>query len=92
MSIVVDPALPKDAATVELELVDGRRLTRSVRHNKGTPARPMSDGEIEAKFTDLAVPLIGAERSRRLVDLCWHLEDCGNVAELARLAGGGNAG
>lgn len=88
VSIVVDDDLPKDAATVEIVLTDGGRLTREVLHNKGTPDKPMTDGEIEAKFTDLAVPRIGREATHRLAKMCWRLDECADVAEIAHLAQG----
>lgn len=89
VSIVVDDALAKDAASVTLVLTDGTRLTRDVLHNKGTPAKPMTDGEIEAKFVDLAARRIGHEAARRVVDACWRLEDHDDVGEVARLCQGG---
>lgn len=88
VSIVVDDDLPKDAATVELVLTDGRRLTSTVLHNKGTPDKPMTDAEIEAKFTELAGPLIGPDAANRLVDMCWRLDEYADVADIARLAKG----
>lgn len=88
VSIVVDDGLPKDAATVELVLTDGRRVSTTVRHNKGTPDKPMTDAEIEAKFTDLTSPRIGADTARWLVETRWRLDDRADVAELATLAGG----
>ncbi|MGH3315623.1 MAG: MmgE/PrpD family protein, partial [Nocardioidaceae bacterium] len=88
VSIVVDDDLPKDAATVELLLTDGRRLTSKVVHNKGTPDKPMTDSEIEAKFVDLAVPRIGRDAAQRLVELCWCLDEHADVADVARLANG----
>jgi len=88
VSIVVDAHLPKDSASVELELADGRRVRRTVSHNKGTPDKPMTDAEIEAKFTDLAAPRIGSDAARRLAELCWRLEECPDLSELAGLAQG----
>ena len=88
VGIVVDAGLPKDAATVELVLTDGRRVTSTVSHNKGTPGAPMTDAELEAKFTELAVPRIGADAAARLVELCWRIDECPDVAEVARLARG----
>jgi len=85
VGIVVDKELPKDAARVELTLSDRRRLTSEVQHNKGTPARPMTDAEIEAKFTELAATRVGAETARRLVDECWRLDEASDVGEIARL-------
>ncbi|MQA97695.1 MAG: MmgE/PrpD family protein [Streptosporangiales bacterium] len=86
--IVVDEALPKDAASVTVILNDGRRLVRSVRHNKGTPGKPMTDQEIEAKFADLAAPHIGDDAARRVLELCWRLDACDDVGEIARLCAG----
>ena len=85
VTIVVDEARPKDAATVVVELADGRSLSRTIRHNKGTPGRPMSDDEIEDKFMDLASERIGAGSARRVADMCWNLErqnDAGAIAAL----------
>jgi 2-methylcitrate dehydratase PrpD len=86
VDIVVDDDLPKDAAAVELVLTDGSRLTSEVLHNKGTPAKPMSDDEIEAKFTELAATRIGPDAAHRLADLCWRLDELADVGEIARLA------
>ncbi|MGH3326399.1 MAG: MmgE/PrpD family protein, partial [Streptomycetales bacterium] len=88
VGIVVDDALPKDAAAVSITLTDGRRLTRHVMHNKGTPAKPMTDEEIEAKFVDLATPRIGADAAHQVVEHCWRLDQCADVAEIARLCRG----
>ena len=86
--ILVDDDLPKDAATVELVLTDGRRLTSKVLHNKGTPAKPMTDAEIEAKFAELAAPRVGRQAAHLLAEMCWHLEEVADISEIARLAKG----
>ncbi len=91
VSIVIDDDLPKDAATVELVLTDGRRLTNHVTHNKGTPDKPMTDAEVESKFVELAAPRIGSEAAHRLAQLCWRLDECADVAEIAHLARGNEA-
>ena len=48
-----DAAVPVEAAIVELHLVDGTTLTEHVRHGRGTPGRPMSDDELDAKVREL---------------------------------------
>jgi 2-methylcitrate dehydratase PrpD len=88
VSIIVDDSLPKDAASVALTLTDGRRLTCDVMHNKGTPGKPMSDSEMEAKFLDLAEPLIGAAAAREVAAKCWRAEDLDDFGNLARLCRG----
>lgn len=79
-----DDTLPKDAATVTLSLSDGRELTRETKHNKGTPANPMSDAELSAKFTDNAQPTLGAAGSRALLDLLWRFDEIEDVGEVLR--------
>jgi hypothetical protein len=54
-----------------------------------TPAKPMTDAEIEAKFSELAAPLIGQQPAHRLAKLCWRLDECADIAEVAHLARGG---
>lgn len=88
VTIAVDESLPKDAASVTITLTDGRRLTCEVTHNKGTPAKPMTDAEIEAKFLELAGPRIGGDVARDVVSRCWGLERCHDVGEIARLCRG----
>ena len=86
--IAVDKSLPKDAARVAITLSDGRRVACEVVHNKGTPAKPMSDAEIEAKFLELAEPRLGADVARDVIGRCWHVEQCGDVGEITRLCRG----
>jgi 2-methylcitrate dehydratase PrpD len=84
--ISVDEALPKDAARVSLRLSDGRELSSTIEHNKGTPAKPMSDAEIEAKFFELTIPCLGRDDARDVATHCWNLEqhDIGEIARLCR--------
>ena len=91
VSIAVDDALAKDAAVVTLTLTDGRAVTKEIPHNKGTPARPMSDNEIESKFLELAVARIGEDPAQRVAEMCWSLEKQPDAGEIARLCAGAPA-
>jgi 2-methylcitrate dehydratase PrpD len=71
-----------------MRLSDGRSTTRTISHNKGTPDRPMTDDEIEAKFMDLAVDRLGDDAARRVVEMCWNLEREGDVGAIVKLCGG----
>jgi 2-methylcitrate dehydratase PrpD len=88
VSIVVDEALPKDAATVTMKLTDGRLLTRTISHNKGTPDHPMTDDEIEGKFMELAAERLGDDVARRVAEMCWDLERQGDVGAMVKLCEG----
>jgi len=49
-----DPDVPVEAAVVAVHLDDGTTLSEHVRHGRGTPGRPMSDDELDAKVRGLA--------------------------------------
>jgi 2-methylcitrate dehydratase PrpD len=77
-----DESLPKDAAAVTIRLRDGRVLTHETPHNRGTPANPMSDDELSAKFVELASIQFGAARSGELLDRLWRFDEIEDVREL----------
>jgi 2-methylcitrate dehydratase PrpD len=54
VSFAEDPNVPVEAAIVTVHLADGGTLTEHVRHGRGTPGRPMSDAELDAKVRELA--------------------------------------
>ena len=83
----IDPTLAPDDASVTLTLSDGRVLEKRIGHAIGSLARPMSDADLEKKFTGFAEAYLGAAGTRRLLDLCWRvgtLDDVAAVAEAAR--------
>jgi 2-methylcitrate dehydratase PrpD len=81
----VDDSIDEASADVTAVLKDGRRVHVFVEHAIGSLARPMSDAQLEDKFSHLAVPVIGAERNRRLLDACWAVGDATEVRTLAAL-------
>lgn len=78
------PGYSRDEASIEIGLRDGRTLSAHVRQCRGSSGRPLSDGEIELKFRQLADPLIAPAMATRLVDLCWTIEVQGDAGDLAR--------
>jgi 2-methylcitrate dehydratase PrpD len=45
---------PRGAATATIRTIDGRVLTSTVLHARGSAERPLADQEIEAKVRELA--------------------------------------
>jgi 2-methylcitrate dehydratase PrpD len=82
-----DPAQAKDSATVTITLTDGTTLSATTAHNRGTPGNPMPDDEVEAKFLDLAGPVIGSA-AKELVERCWRLDEEPDVEPIMALAAG----
>jgi 2-methylcitrate dehydratase PrpD len=82
VKVVADPALGKQDADVEITLASGRSLATQVRGNRGTPSAPLDDDELDAKFRELVGPVLGPERTERLLATCWRLDDLTDVSEL----------
>ena len=45
--------MPVESAIVTMHLADGTSFSEHVRHGRGTPGRPMSDDELDAKVREL---------------------------------------
>lgn len=86
--IVPDPGMAKDAATVVITLTDGRQVTYSVTHNKGTPGSPLTDDEMAQKFLDLAEPVLGRDDAGSVLAACWDVEMLDDMGQLIRRCAG----
>lgn len=53
-------------ARVRIALDDGRTLESKPARARGNPENPLSDDELRAKYRDLAVPVLGAQRAARI--------------------------
>jgi 2-methylcitrate dehydratase PrpD len=82
VKVVTDPALGKQDADVEITLASGRTLSTQVRGNRGTPAAPLDDDELGAKFRELVGPVLGAERTEQLLATCWQVDQLADVSVL----------
>jgi 2-methylcitrate dehydratase PrpD len=71
----VDAAFPAQrSARVAIEARDGRRAEHFQATRKGDPDLPFSDAELEGKYLELAVPVIGEAKARALLAKLWKLE------------------
>jgi 2-methylcitrate dehydratase PrpD len=83
---VGDPSVTEDQARIEVELADGRILTKFVEQSLGNLARPLSDRQLDDKFRDQgALALPGAD-VESLIKLCWRIDDLDDVGELVNAA------
>jgi 2-methylcitrate dehydratase PrpD len=77
-----DPSLTEDQSHVEVELADGRRISRLVEASIGNLRRPMTDRQLEDKFRDQAVLVLPTAQVERLIELCWRIDELADVREL----------
>ena len=80
----VDPGVKPEQVDLTIELNDGRVLSKHIEHAIGSLERPMSDSDLEHKFVDLADGILPAERTAKLMELCWSVESLGSAGEIAQ--------
>lgn len=85
VTAVDDLAIPVEAAVVELRLSDGSSLAEHVKDGRGTPGRPMSDLELDAKVSECAAfgaPFVDVPA---LIAGIRDLEALGDAAHIMRM-------
>ncbi|NGM87846.1 MmgE/PrpD family protein [Parapusillimonas sp. SGNA-6] len=85
----VDDRIDEAAVEATATLKNGTTLHVRVDHAIGSLQRPMSDADLVAKFGDMSDPVLGVDKTRRLVDLCWALAGAGDVRSLVAEATAG---
>ena len=83
VTAAADSTLKEDQARVTITLKGGQTYARAVEHAIGSAVNPMTDAALEAKFMDLSDGILPADRARRVIGLCWGVEQLQNVGELA---------
>ena len=86
VNATVDPAIKAEQVDMTVKLKDGRTLHKFIAHAIGSVEVPMSDKQLEAKFSDLAEGVLPAAKVRALMDACWKVEQLPDAAAIARAA------
>ena len=86
VNATVDPAIKAEQVDMTVKLKDGRTLHKFIAHAIGSVEVPMSDKQLEAKFSDLAEGVLPAAQVRALMDACWKVEQLPDAAAIARAA------
>jgi 2-methylcitrate dehydratase PrpD len=87
VTATVDSAVHEDQVRILLVARNGQRFEKFVEHAVGSLEHPMSDNDLETKFTGLATGILPRDRQRKLMDLCWDiagLKEAGAIAREAR--------
>jgi 2-methylcitrate dehydratase PrpD len=77
--------LPVRVAVVDIQLMDGTVLSERVSAVRGTPQNPMSRAEVIEKSRDLTAPILGREKSQRLIETVYSIEAVTNIRSLRPL-------
>ncbi len=83
---IVDEGIDEAAVEVTATLKDGTTVHVRVDHAIGSLQRPMSDTDLEAKFSAMSDPILGKDKTRKLLDICWDLAGAADVRALVAQA------
>jgi 2-methylcitrate dehydratase PrpD len=83
---VITPGIKPEQVDMTVVLKDGRQLHRYIEHAIGSVEVPMTDKQLEVKFTDLADGILPAPSIRRVMDACWNVEGLSDAAEIAKMS------
>lgn len=83
----VDDSIDEAAVEATATLKDGRTIHVRVDHAIGSLQRPMTDQDLMDKFSAMSIPVIGEDKTRNLIALCWKLSEAADVRSLVAQAG-----
>jgi len=83
VTAAVEPGIHEDQVRIAIKLKGGKTLEKYVEHAVGSIDRPLSDGDLEAKFRGLADGILSKPEIERLIQLCWDIGKLKNVGEVA---------
>jgi hypothetical protein len=55
-----------------------------IEHAVGSQMKPMTDAQLEDKFSGLSEGILPPDQARRLMDLCWKVWDLEDAGEIGR--------
>jgi 2-methylcitrate dehydratase PrpD len=77
--------LPVRVTVVEIELSDGSLLSERITAVRGTPRNPMTRAEVMDKARDLTAPVLGRDKSDRLIETVFAIESVTDIRNLRPL-------
>jgi 2-methylcitrate dehydratase PrpD len=83
---VITSGVKPEQVDMTIVLKDGRQLHRYIEHAVGSVEVPMTDKQLETKFSDLVEGILPPAVIRRVMDACWNVESLPNAAEIAKMS------
>jgi 2-methylcitrate dehydratase len=90
VEVVADPEIEKvfpalQRVVVNLRTTSGRSFTKQLDYPKGDPRNPLTDQEVEEKFSALGDGVLSKAAQKKLKDAIWNLEKLKSVNRLMAL-------
>jgi 2-methylcitrate dehydratase PrpD len=85
VNATTDTSISEASVDVTAFLKNGEKIHIFVKNAIGSVENPMSDTHLEQKFTSLAEPVIGKEKTRQLISALWKLGETSDLKQIIRL-------
>ena len=85
VNATTDISISEASVDVKAILKDGKEVHIFVKNAIGSVENPMSDTNLEQKFTSLAEPIIGSEKTRQLISALWKLGQASDLKQILSL-------
>jgi len=90
VEVVADPEIEKvfpalQRVQVTITAAGGKQYSKQLDYPKGDARNPLSDREIEGKFTALAEGVLSGPQQKKVIDAVWSLEQASSVTGLMDL-------
>jgi 2-methylcitrate dehydratase len=90
VEVLADPEIEKvfpalQRVIVNIDTTDGRKFTKQLDYPKGDPRNPLTDQEVEEKFSALAEGVLSRNAQKRVKEAIWKLERVGSISDLMSL-------
>lgn len=85
ISVAEEPSFRVEQAIVRVTLADGRVIETFVDGYTGTPSAPMTDAQLEAKFTTAARGTPYEARAAAIIDAVWNIDKGAAASKLVSL-------
>ena len=79
-----DANLKADETLIEVTLAGGKKLDKHIVHAIGSLEVPMSDEQLEEKFVDQCMPILG-DQTQKISQQCWNIGKAKDVMDVARI-------
>ena len=86
VNATTDTSISEASVDVTAILKNGKEVHVFVKHAIGSVENPMSDANLEQKFTSLAEPVIGKQKTAQLISAVWNLSKAADLKHIIQLS------
>ena len=85
ITVDADPSLSRFAGASEIVTRDGRSFQKRIDVPHGFENDPLTDKELEQKFSEMASKYMDDEQLKKIIDTCWNVEKLDDLGKLTGL-------